>query len=792
MLPELSPAFLNTSVSKCSWVGGLDLNETSSDGHENSVVMIAVRNRIMLVRIGQEARRIRDIEFPGCLVASRRGTIACVADAHAYSLVDVEHKAKIDLFPISSSGEITGSGHVENMVSSPSPSQQMLNRTSSPYSGSPTRNAHDHTRSSSSGALHPDTHPSQLDRSSSATPDSAAGSKLRSASESQKREGSASPTKDSENRDLSSNSGNGHKPLPPLPKQGPAQPLKPHVVSPTPSEFLLITGSEKNEPGIGMFVNIDGEVVPGSTMTFRRYPESVAVDGSNEDSAMQPQGESQGDYILAVIEDGQDGKPCKRLEVQRFDVNPGEDEREKAWVEIPSTEEGEQVHVGVRRTTSPSDLEFHEMGRLLRMVRLKTPSLPDAPLTDPKTQAIVEQNREGSPTGWEAERNAEEARIARPLGKVQSSLILWSGSNIWRVLRNPLTTQLDDAIKNAQKTEDNGRAILDRDSTLDIIGFVQDMEPRSEAEFLGLNYAKQKASLLLFGDLLFMDPAARTEAVLDDTEQALVVGELDPRIVLLLVPSLREEVLQSPHGIWIPAGLAAAAESHLQQVEDQGSGTTDSAVLNMVKRFLFSWQQKRGYGSITDDTYIFDSVDNALLHLLLEQDSKSVVEGRVPSLVRAELLHLVDHWKGNFDKAVALTEKYNRLYILSRLYQSRKMSRNVLRSWQRIIEGEKDIGGEITPSGVEAKMREYLVKIKDAHLVEEYGSWLAGRNPNLGIQVFADRESRVKLEPANAVALLKERAPNAVQVYLEHLVFAKNVSGINVFRYACIVIRHIR
>jgi hypothetical protein len=73
-------------------------------------------------------------------------------------------------------------------------------------------------------------------------------------------------------------------------------------------------------------------------------------------------------------------------------------------------------------------------------------------------------------------------------------------------------------------------------------------------------------------------------------------------------------------------------------------------------------------------------------------------------------------------------------------------------------------------------MRKYLVKIKDVQLVEEYGSWLAGRNPALGIQVFADHSSRVRLEPADVVALLKERAPNAVQVYLEHLVFAKNVS----------------
>ena len=104
------------------------------------------------------------------------------------------------------------------------------------------------------------------------------------------------------------------------------------------------------------------------------------------------------------------------------------------------------------------------------------------------------------------------------------------------------------------------------------------------------------------------------------------------------------------------------------------------------------------------------------------------------------------------------------------------MSRNVLKTWRRIIEGEHDVGGEVAPSGAELQMRRYLVKIKDAQLVEEYGSWLAACNPKLGVQVFADGTSRVKLEPSDVVALLKEQAPNAVQAYLEHLVFFKNVS----------------
>ena len=70
-------------------------------------------------------------------------------------------------------------------------------------------------------------------------------------------------------------------------------------------------------------------------------------------------------------------------------------------------------------------------------------------------------------------------------------------------------------------------------------------------------------------------------------------------------------------------------------------------------------------------------------------------------------------------------------------------------------------------------MRDYLRKIRDQALVEEYGAWLANRNPKLGVQVFADDQSRVKFDPTRAVALLRDKAPGAVKEYLEYLVFGQ-------------------
>ncbi|KAE8354956.1 hypothetical protein BDV28DRAFT_163675 [Aspergillus coremiiformis] len=748
LLPELSPAFReNTKVNNCCWIGGLDRN-VPMDEPERPVVMIATQNKMMLVRIGDDARLVRNIEFPGCLTASRRGIIACAADTHAYSLLDVEHQQKIPLFPMSFFDEALASGQVEDMPPA------SLSPSSSPVEGQ------SHGRSPSlntfAGMLQPNAPSASQDRASSVTPELSPTSGTPTRSRSKERGGSISPNMSSEHpsHDSPSSPRETPEPLPSLPKQPPAQ-LKPHILSPTSSEFLLVRGTEETEPGVGMFVNVDGDVVRG-TITFHRYPESVVIDKGDENNLIGAPNDTRDDLILAVVEADRDGQPRKFLEVQLWDVDPGEAENHKSWIEIPSIQDSQPSHIGLLHTLTPSQLEIREMGGLLQMVRLRTPSLsPHVPATDPRTQASIEQlqkekelfdsqeatDTEGSKKDtpdWEAERNTDEAKFARELGKTQSSLVLWSGNQIWRVVRNPLTTQLNDALQNAQESREGGHSLLKRDVIVDIFKMVQEAEPRSEAEFLGLNYVKQKSSLLLFGDLVSMDPTVRDGTTIDATEKALVAGELDPRVALLLVPLLRQEVLQGPQGIWIHAGLAEIAEVYLKRLEDvkgaRGSDVFDSGILNMVKRFLLGWQQKRGYGSITDDAYIFDSVDAALLHLLLEQDSSIAPEERLSSSTRSELNRLVDNWKGNFDRAVALLETYQRLFLLSRLYQSQKMSRNVLKTWRRIIEGEEDFGGETTALGIEAQMRRYLVKIKDAQLVEDYGSWLARRNPRLGIQ----------------------------------------------------------
>lgn len=55
-LPELSPAFGTTQISKCSWIGGVDMNEPIlSDGDSDSdrvvTVLLSLRGKIQVIRI---------------------------------------------------------------------------------------------------------------------------------------------------------------------------------------------------------------------------------------------------------------------------------------------------------------------------------------------------------------------------------------------------------------------------------------------------------------------------------------------------------------------------------------------------------------------------------------------------------------------------------------------------------------------------------------------------------------------------------------------------------------------
>lgn len=785
-LPELSPAFPNSRVYGCSWVGGVDLNNTDAT---NEIIMICLKSRIRLVRIGDEPKLIRNIEFPACLVSARRETYACVADANFYSLLDVENQQKINLFPISSLDENAGSGQVEDISPVVEPSNSRNPPSGLPSSRDSREDARSHGRSTSLGNFvvglgkrHESPVSRSRERPRSNTPEPLESTNSPPGAPSVELPGSAS---NSSSRQPSAP----EKPLPPPPSRDssqrvmPTKPsrlsmyLRPHILSPSASEFLLTTGTTLTEPGVGIFVNLDGDVVRG-TLEFSRYPTAVVID-SNNSAAGQPQidGDGHEGYVLAAMSRPRTAQENLSIEILKGSVNADD---KKEWLDIPINSPVDADFKGnnfdghgLRAVHTANTVPFPEVGAKLRATRLRFPR--DQII---RTPAVKQEKTKLDE--WESRRNVEETKFGRRLGGRECNIVTWSGSSIWWVVRNPLAMRLDAAIDQVLNAADDVTGIeLDRNKLINIIESIRDQEETTETDFLSLEYIRQKISLILFCDLIINPRVSLTPQNNDGRiiEASLMEGSIDPRVILTMIPFLREEIVEGTKGIWIHSGLVwtverfwsamfAKSQSSEEQIAD-----ANHEMLGLLKTYLLAWRQRKGFGSIADEIEVFQTVDAAILHLLLHYDSLQFSGSSGLPSSRAELYSIVDSGVDCFDRAVVLLEKYRQLYILSRLYGSQRMAGKVLHTWRRIIDGDTDAADELVDG--ENEVRKYLVRIKDTSLVREYGAWLAKRNPALGVQVYTDDNSRVKFSPHQVVELLQEKAPEAVKVYLEHLVFGK-------------------
>jgi vacuolar protein sorting-associated protein 3 len=100
------------------------------------------------------------------------------------------------------------------------------------------------------------------------------------------------------------------------------------------------------------------------------------------------------------------------------------------------------------------------------------------------------------------------------------------------------------------------------------------------------------------------------------------------------------------------------------------------------------------------------------------------------------LYDLIDSGVDCFGEAEALLIEKERYYVLSRLYQSRSMTDKVLETWRKMI--DETWPDEEFKHG-EERMRDYLIKCRDADLVFKFGMWLTRRNPEAGVQVDSNR-----------------------------------------------------
>lgn len=795
-LPELSPAYDGRIQQVgCRWVGGLDRNDLEDHHHaqQNSqatAVMICLRQRLRLIGVGDAAAptKIRDIELGGVSALERRGDLACVADASTYSLLDVVNQRKNDLFPIASSSS--------SQWSEPPPAPDRIaplplsarGPSRSFSSHSPVRAPRGHQRNISLGSqalsnqartperLRPDdSSPWPKRRSSrqldsplaSRQPDSPLAPSSRDESPFQQAvDGAAS----------SSSTPQSHLQTQPQTTEGAEtqQPtLLPNILSPTPNEFLLTTGTKEDEPGVGMFVNLDGDVVRG-TIEFASYPHSVILDQSNQsspDAAIDDP--SQEGYVLAIVQRKTDNGLQRCIEFQRWNADdPSEAQRTKEYLVLDTgaEESDSKTNVtsrsfGLRNAVSPANLSAKEITNSLRMRRL------------------IMKDQDASQTTSDADhkRNLEEDSLASRFAQTHTNILLYTQDRVSWIVRTPLLAQLDSQLNAAiLQTASTKTLEIDVPVVQRVVNSIRGQDPLNELEFLTLTYIRQKSAVLLFGNLV-LQTARGVIAYEHDkrrAEDALIEGELDPRVILTLVPPFEDEIQEGSHGVWMPQGIRDTI-NHIRQnlkfeeiFRDPRGPYTDN-LLGVLKRYLVLWREKKGFGSVADEAHVFHTVDAALLHLLLFLDQNSPRGQAVAGSLRAEINEVVDRGLDcEFERAVELFERFKRLYLLSRFYQSRKLVGGVLGCWRRILEGEGDFGGEFDGDG-EGVLRRYLSRIRDWGIVREYGAWLARRNPGLGVQVFADDTSRVRFEAEEALGILKKDAPGAVRYFLEDLVFGK-------------------
>ncbi|KAJ3495206.1 hypothetical protein NLG97_g3557 [Lecanicillium saksenae] len=749
-LPELTPIFESTQVKNCSWIGGIDLNEPiiNEDSRSESdamTILMSLKKKIQVVRIGEHPRPLKNIDFAASSLSVRRDTIACVADSKVYALLDVEKQLKIPLMSISS-------------LEPPSSSEPI---------GQPT-------------ALSADT-----------------GGISRSASTSQSHRQST-PQSHARSSSLG----------------GAVLELRPHIASPTPEEFLIVTGTSPDEVGIGMFINLDGDITR-PTISFEKYPEQVVVDGGSANLTSSRNGLPDDDegYVLASLDIEKQNGPRFGIEIQRVDA--GNDAHpERHWLFAVGVEPSSPY--GIRSLIGSEEMQFEEIVKKLSEKRFSSfpnplgASVASLKSLDSRTAGSMErlskeqelfernfdsQDDDSLPDGWETSRVSEGEEFTRRLAKVSTRLVTWSGDKIWWTVRNPLILQLE----NAFGASDDSQLLpdkLNKDAVFGTIGRIRSQDAKTELEFMTFRYLRQKAGILLLGALLLAPPHSElSDAEINALEEIFTDSQLDPRVVLSLVPGVRNEIIEGRNGIWIYGGVKKATEMILRSgqfeaIAKNSIGNIESRTLHFLRRFLAAWRKMKGFGSVPDEREVFRTVEAALLLVLLELDRRAPKALGRHSPIKIELHELVDKGVDCFDRAVDILESHHRLFILSRLYQSRKMAGDVLATWKRILEGDRDDGQEFQDG--EQRIKEYLSKISNQSLVREYGVWLARRNPKLGVEILAEDKSKAaKFEPTQVVEILRDEAPMAVKYYLEHLTFGKgHTAYINelIFYYLDIVI----
>lgn len=484
---------------------------------------------------------------------------------------------------------------------------------------------------------------------------------------------------------------------------------------------------------MGVFFNTNGDPTPRGIINFKRYPEKLLLDKDG--------------WLIALL--GNRDSDGVTIEVFHFE----QESEERGKIILPNG--SSKGTVGIQRVHAGMEYIVEDIGARLMFVRVN----------------LGGDSTEDSPPDWETSRNEEELQVARRISRIESNILVWDDSNIWGLIQRPSIAILDEAFPAIESFGKlTGLQIIKK--TIAVTRKTAGIHPQAES------YIKQKAGLILLSVLITLSVAldmARTRTV----ESILVDSGIDARVVVAFFPQYRREVVEGDSGLWAYSGIRRFYDEfhELASKIDTTIVTRNIESKIVLKNYLTSWRHKKGYGSVVNEKEVFKTIDATLLAVLLDLssiplDTRSPELGQISSIAKREIFALIDGGVDCFERATKMLEERKRLYLLSYLFQSKRMSSEVLATWKRILESEE--GDEDFVDG-EDRMKDYLLGRKDKDVVLQYAIWLAHRNARKAIEVFIDPRSKIKWDHAEVLRIFEAEVPAAYRLLLEYLVLETKV-----------------
>ncbi|GJJ14976.1 hypothetical protein Clacol_009246 [Clathrus columnatus] len=279
-----------------------------------------------------------------------------------------------------------------------------------------------------------------------------------------------------------------------------------------------------------------------------------------------------------------------------------------------------------------------------------------------------------------------------------------------------------------------------------------------------------------------------SETIFEDAGIHLFRGNVDPRFLVRLFPSLRGTLLStSAPSLRIFSGLVQQVRSlesietiiknytpHLKPNTRSAPPTSELrrllavAARDMLRDYLRKWKNKAIYSREPLSKEMCQIIDTIQAKLFAEKEETQELYALVDSAEEDIVLSEVED-------TFIRTGQYN---ALLKLCQKRGDHDKVLEIWSKVADGqwtEEDIQDPL------GKMINLLSEVKERELIQKWGLWLVQRVPEAGLKLLMDMEGK-RSSKADDIALLSQlEAINteAGQRFLEHLVLTRNNNDTN-------------